>query len=110
MNDESAGDSTARDSFLRRVRELGHAIERDAIIARDNVYRVDGHGHLLVRTSRYHQARHTYFFGLTRHIFENFAQLPNAVVAFVLSDTLDALLIPARWLWDHREKFNANEK
>ncbi|MFH1923749.1 MAG: hypothetical protein ABIP48_28145 [Planctomycetota bacterium] len=110
MSNDQTRDTSARDSFLTRVREMGHEVEPDEVIARDNVYRIDGQVHLLVRTSRFHQARRTYFFGLTRHIFENFAQLPHPVIAFVFSDTLETLLIPARWMWDQREKLNASVK
>jgi hypothetical protein len=108
MSDKQTRDTAARDSFLRRVRDMGHEIDPDEVIARDNVYRIDGQVHLLVRTSRFHDARRTYFFGLTRHIFEHFAQLPCPVIAFVFSDTLETLLVPARWLWDQRDRLNAD--
>ncbi len=110
MSNKQTRDTNARDSFLRRVREMGHEIEPDDVIARDNVYRIDGQVHVLVRTSRFHEARRTYFFGLTRHIFENFVQLPHPVIAFVFSDSLETLLIPARWMWEQREKLNADAK
>lgn len=110
MSENQTRDTSARDSLIRRLRDMGHEIEPDEVIARDNVYRIDGQAHLLVRTSRYHDARRTYFFGLTRHILENFAQLPHPVIAFVFADTLQTLLIPARWMWDQREKLNADAR
>lgn len=73
MSDEDVQDQTAIGTFIAKVRELGHEVEGDQIIARKNIYRVDRQINLLVRTSRFHDARHTSFFGLTRHIFQNFA-------------------------------------
>ena len=64
----------------------------------------------MVRTSRFHERRQVYFFGLTRHIFENFSQLANAIIAFVLADTSEVLLIPAQWLWEQRHKLSADAK
>jgi hypothetical protein len=110
VNDEANPDNTAIASFITRVRELGHKVERDEVIARKNVYRVDEKINLLIRTSRFHDARNTYFFGLTRHILENFAQLPCPVIAFVFSDTQETLLVPARLIWEQREKLNSNAK
>jgi hypothetical protein len=74
------------------------------------VYRVNESAHLMVRTSRFHATRNIYFFGLTKHIFEQFAQLPHPVIAFVLADTSEALLVPARWMWDRRSSFSADGK
>jgi len=110
MSDQETQDRTTIEAFLAKLRDLGHDVERDQIIARKNVYRVDKEISLLIRTSRYHEARNTYFFGLTRHILENFAQLPFLVIAFVFSDTREALFVPARWMWGQREKLNANAK
>jgi hypothetical protein len=107
---EKARDSVARDLFIQRVAEEGHRVEPDRVIARENVYRVDDRVHLMVRTSRLHTSRDVYFFGLTHHIFENFAELPNAVIAFVLSDTSEALLVPAQWMWQQRDKLSASPK
>jgi hypothetical protein len=104
MNRERA----ALNSFLKSIQDKGYQIEPDKVIARENVYRVNESVHLLVRTSRFHQSRRIYFFGLTRHIFENFAQLPNAFIAFVFGDTLDALIVPAQWMWEQREKLASN--
>jgi hypothetical protein len=103
-------DTVARDALVRRVRELGHTIEPDTVIARENVYRVDREGSLLVRTSRFHESREVYFFGLTRHNFENFTTLPREVIAFVLSDKQTAIIVPARWLWDQRSKISSDHK
>lgn len=103
-------DPLAKELFLERLRKLGHTVERDTVLARDNVYRVDGHTNLLVRTSRFHESRRVYFFGLTRHIFDNFSQLPNSVIAFVYSDKGEALLMPAAWLWERRSKLSADAK
>lgn len=100
----------ALNAFLKRIREKGYVIEPDKVIAREGIYRVNESVHLLVRTSQFHQSREIYFYGLTRHIFENFAQLPNAFIAFVLGDTLDTLIIPARWMLQHREKLASNDK
>jgi hypothetical protein len=103
-------DAVAKDVFLRHVSNQGHQTEPDKVIARDNVYRVDDTVHLMVRTSRFRAERGVYFFGLTRHIFENFAHLPHAVIAFVFSDTQDAILVPAHWMWQQRERISANAK
>ncbi len=100
----------ALNSFLKRMQDKRYQIEPDKVIARENVYRVNESVHLLVRTSLFHRSRKIYFFGLTRHIFENFAQLPNAFIAFVLGDTLDTLIIPAQWMWQQREQLASNEK
>jgi hypothetical protein len=51
-----------------------------------------------------------YFFGLTHHTFEHFSQLPQAVIAFVLSDKSQVVLVPARWLWDVRHKLSSSPK
>lgn len=110
MRERPTRDSVARDRFIQRIAELGHQVEPDRVIARDNVYRVDGKLHLMVRTSRLHQGRGVYFFGLTRRSFQNFAELPAAVIAFVLADTLEALMIPAEWIWHRREKLSADSK
>jgi hypothetical protein len=64
----------------------------------------------MIRTSRFHQRRAIYFFGLTRHIFENFAQLPHAIIAFVFADTLEAILVPGGWMWQQRDKISADSK
>jgi hypothetical protein len=100
----------ARSGFLQRLRDKGHEVEADKVIARDNIYRLDGAGHLMIRTSRLYAPREVYFFGLTRHIFENFAHIPNSVIAFVLADTGEALLIPAAWMWEHRRRLSADDK
>jgi len=110
MNNKPSRDTLARDLFMKRVRDHGHEVEPDKVIARENIYRVDGDRHLLVRTSRFHGSRGIYFFGLTRHIFENFAALPNAVIAFVFSDSSKAVLLPAAWMWEQREKLSADGK
>jgi hypothetical protein len=110
MNSKAPRDTLARDEFLGRIRGLGHNVESDTVIARNNIYRVDKTVHLMVRTSRFHERRGVYFFGLTRRIFENFAQLPNAVVAFVLSDTSTAVLVPAQWMWQQRDKLSGDFK
>jgi len=103
-------DMTARDAFLARLRSLRLEVSPDTVIARDNIYRVNDDVHLLVRTSRLHEGRSVYFFGLTTHIFDNFSQLPNAVIAFVLSDSGRVLLIPAHWLWEQRSRLSASAK
>jgi hypothetical protein len=36
--------------------------------------------------------------------------LPHPIIAFVLADTSEALLVPARWMWDRRNRFSADEK
>jgi hypothetical protein len=64
----------------------------------------------MVRTSRFHEGRGVYFFGLTRHIFDNFAQLPNAIIALVLSDTSKALLVPAQWMWEQRGRISGTHR
>src|SRR4051812_47505063 len=110
MINKPARDTLARDLFVKRLRENGHQVEHDTVIARDNIYRVDGQVHLMVRTSRLHESRGVYFFGLTRHIFENFAGLPNAVIALVLSDSSEAYFVPADWMWQQREKLSADRK
>jgi hypothetical protein len=46
-------DTIARDHFLRRLRDMGHSVQIDTVIARDNIYRVDDTIHLMVRTSRF---------------------------------------------------------
>jgi hypothetical protein len=103
-------DTAARNLFIQRVREKGYDIEEDTVIAREGVYVVGEGVHLLVRTSFLHAKRGVYFFGLTRHIFENFAQLPQSVIAFVLSGANKALLFPASWLWQQRNKLSADAK
>jgi len=103
-------DTVARDLFLQRVHEKGHEVEPDRVVAQENVYRIDRTTYLMVRTSRFHQGRGIYFFGLTRHIFENFAELPNALIAFIFSDTGESLLVPAQWLWQRRNKLSADAK
>jgi hypothetical protein len=100
----------ARNGFLQRLRDKGHEVEVDKVIARDNTYRLDGAVCLMIRTSRLYAPREVYFFGLTRHIFENFAHIPNSVIAFVLADTGEALLIPAAWMWEHRRKLSSDDK
>lgn len=103
-------DVPARNLFIQRVREKGYDIEENRVIAREAVYVVGEGVHLLVRTSIFHAKRGIYFFGLTRHIFENFAQLPQSVIAFVLSGTNRALLLPASWLWQQRSKLSADTR
>ena len=103
-------DTAARNLFIQKVREKGYDIEEDTVIAREGVYVVGEGVHLLVRTSFLHAKRGIYFFGLTRHIFENFAQLPQSVIAFVLSGANKALLFPASWLWQQRNKLSADAK
>src|SRR5438094_312567 len=110
MANEKTRDTVARDLFLQKLRGRGHQVEADTVIARENVYRVDGNNYLMVRTSRFHERRAVYFFGLTRHIFENFAQLPHAIIAFVFSDTLEAIVVPADWMWQQRDKISADSK
>jgi len=108
MIGQKSRDTVARDLFLQRVHEKGHEVEADRVVAQENVYRVDRTTYLMVRTSRFHQGRGVYFFGLTCHIFENFAELPNAVIAFIFSDSGEALLVPAQWLWQRRNKLSAD--
>ena len=110
MIHKKSRDTFARDQFVKRMRDEGHEVESDKVIARENIYRVDDTVHVMVRTSRFHERRGVYFFGLTRHIFENFAQLPHAVIAFVLSDTSEAILVPADWMWQQRERISADFK
>jgi hypothetical protein len=110
MSGGSARDTVVREAFLQRLRDSGYGITRDTVIARDNVYRVNESAHMMVRTSRFHASRSIYFFGLTRHIFEHFVQLPHPIIAFVLADTSEALLVPARWMWDRRNRFSADDK
>lgn len=100
----------ARNGFLQRLREKGHLVEADKVIARDNIYRLDGAVYLMLRTSRLYAPRDVYFFGLTQHIFENFASIPNSVIAFILADTGEALLIPAAWMWERRRKLSKDDK
>lgn len=107
---KTSRDSVARDLFIQRLRQEGHQIDPDTVIARENVYRVDGQVNLMVRTSRFHETRGIYFFGLTRHIFENFVDLPHPVLAFVFSDSSEALLVPAKWMWDQRDRLSADIK
>ena len=103
-------ETIARDLFVQRIRKKGYTVEENRVIARESVYDVGGAAHLLVRTSYFHQKRDVYFFGLTRHIFENFSHLPQSVIALVLSDSGRALLLPASWLWEHRNKLSADAK
>jgi hypothetical protein len=110
MISQKPRDTVAKDLFVQRLREKGHEVEADRVVAQDNVYRVDRTTYLMVRTSRFHQGRGIYFFGLTCHIFENFAGLPSAVIAFVFSDTGEALLVPAQWLWQRRKKLSSDVK
>jgi hypothetical protein len=110
MTSDTQRDNVAREQFLRRVQAKQHRVEPDTVIARENVYRVDGAVHLMVRTSKFHERQGVYFFGLTRHIFENYEKLPRAVIAFVFSDTSEALLVPAKWMWQHRDALSSNAK
>jgi hypothetical protein len=103
-------ETLSRDAFLRRIRDAGHRVDENHVIAREGVYVVDNNVNLLVRTSRYHPGKKTYFFGLTHHVFANFADLPNSIIAFVFSDTGQAALLPAKWLWDRRAKLSASSK
>ena len=103
-------DSFPKDLFIRQVIDAGHKVEAETVVARDNIYRVDGRAYLLVRTSRFHDRRGVYFFGLTRHIFDNFAQVPGALIAFVMSDTMEPILVPAKWLWERRHKLSSSAK
>jgi len=98
------------DQFLKRIRASGHEVEPDTVIARENIYRLDETIHVMIRTSRFHERRGVYFFGLTRHIFEEFAQLPHAVIAFVLSDTSEAMVVPAQWMWQQRHGISSGAK
>jgi len=102
--------SAARDLFIQNIREKGYDIQEDTVIAREGVYVIREGVYVLVRTSFLHAKRGIYFFGLTRHIFENFAQLPQSVIAFVLSGTNRALLLPAAWLWQQRNKLSADAR
>jgi hypothetical protein len=103
-------ETAARTLFLQRVKENGYDVRQDTVIAQEGVYAAGDGVYLLVRTSAFHPSRGYYFFGLTRHIFENFSQLPQSVIAFVFSDTNRALLVPASWLWQQRARLSADAR
>jgi hypothetical protein len=110
IRDLERRERVTRNTFLQRLRDKGCRVEPDSVIARENVYRLDGAVYLLVRTSRLYPPRDIYFFGLTCHIFENFARIPKAVIAFVFADTGEALLVPAAWMWEQRHRLSSDKK
>lgn len=59
-------------------------------------------------SSRPANQRRYFFFGLTKHVFENYCRIPSSYVVFICGDPSDSFVVPAQSLYSLRDGISRN--